>query len=151
MDPVPSNYFGTMRPTVLAIAILVVAPLVYLVVGQVMSPPARSGGEYDIMFYILLIVALVTPTFLPLIERFQIRLYRRHTTSRMSPEQLWVTVCIIKMALVESIYLFGLVVYLLSGDFLRLMLFYAIGVIWAAVYWPRQSQAQRFQQRLEAL
>lgn len=151
MNQSRKSAFGTMRPTVLAIAILVIAPLVYLVVGLVISPPERTGGEYDIMFYILLIVALVEPLFLPLIERFQLASFRRNTRTRMLPEQLWITVSITKMAVVESIYVFGLVVYLLSGDFLRLMLFYAIGMIWSAVYWPRESQAQRFQQKLEAV
>ena len=68
------------------------------------------------MFYILLILALVQPLIIPFIEKFQISNFRKNLKSKMTPEQLYFSVSIIKYTFVESIYIYGLVTYLVSND-----------------------------------
>ena len=134
----------------LALALLVAAPLIYLIVALVLSMPPVVGGEQDMMFYILWIVALIEPAMGLVIERVQVSLYRGRRESAMQPAQLFTSISLIKMAMTEAVYIFGLVVYLMSGDIARMLAFYPLGVIWSLIYWPRQGAVDRFRTRLEA-
>ncbi len=132
------------KSNLLAAALLIVAPLVYLLVAYVMQVDVKSGGEMDMLFYILLIVAIAQPAVVPLIERFHLNRYRAGATSRMSPGQFFTSLSIIKFALVEATYIYGLVVYIITGDMMRMLYFYVVGVIWSVVYWPRREAWVRF-------
>jgi len=134
----------------LALAILVLAPAIYLVVASIYSVPYRSGGEHDMMFYILFLVAVCQPALLFLIERSQIESYRRNSQTGMRPEQLFFTISIIKFAVIEAIYVFGLLIYLVSGDVARMLAFYPVAIVWSVIVWPRRSTVEKFKQRLEA-
>jgi hypothetical protein len=128
---------------------LVVAPLIYLVVPVVHEPESPIAGEDDLMFYILLIVAIMQPLVIPLIERMQIAAFRKQTEKRMLPAQLYTSIAFIRFAVIESIYIFGLVVYLVSSDLPRMGWFYFVGIIWTFVHWPRMVAFQRFMERME--
>ncbi len=45
----------------IAIALLVVVPVVYLLVACMIQIDPRTGGEVDMLFYVLMIVAIVQP------------------------------------------------------------------------------------------
>ncbi len=133
----------------LAVALLIAAPAAYLVVAYVIEIGPVTGGEVDMLFYILLIVAVVEPAVVPLIKRFHLIRYRSGGTSRMSPGQLFTSISLIKFALVESIYVYGLVVYVISGDMMRMLPFYPVAIAWTAVYWPRLSAWHEFSRLIE--
>jgi Na+/melibiose symporter-like transporter len=133
-----------------AIAFLIVAPLIYLVVAYLVPMPRQEGGQVDMMLYILLIVAVFHPSVVNLIERFQVSSYRKSTQSAMTPENLFMTLSIIKFAFVESIYIFGLVVYFVSGSMTAMLYFYPIGIAWTIFYWPKQSGYENFVQRTDS-
>ena len=97
----------------------------------------------DLVFYILFLFALVEPLLAPVLARMMHNRYRQTSSTQMQPAQFFTTLSIIKMSLVESIYIFGLVVYLISGDVLKMLWFYPIGVIWTFVLWPRRSNLQQ--------
>jgi len=123
-----------------ALAMLAVAPAVYLVVAWILQMPFKTGGEIDLMFYILLIVAMVQPAAVIVIERHQVNAYRARGSAPMTPSQLLFSIMIIKAAIVEAVFLYGLIVYLLSGDMLRMLWFYPIGAAWTVIYWPRREK-----------
>ncbi|TET95791.1 MAG: hypothetical protein E3J26_02215 [Candidatus Zixiibacteriota bacterium] len=133
----------------LAVALLVVAPAVYLLVACVIQIDPRTGGEVDMLFYILLIVAMVEPAVAPLIRRFHLNRYRPYGTSRMSPGQLFTSISVIELVLVELIYIYGLVVYIITGDMMRMLSFYPVALIWSVVYWPRRSAWDKFSRAIE--
>jgi len=128
---------------------LLVAPVIYLIVAYVIRIAPKSSGEIDMMFYILLIVAVIQPAMASFMVKSQIKSYRASKYSRMSPGQLFTSVNLIKFAVVEAVYIYGLVVYLLSGDMTRMLYFYLIGIIWSAVYWPRHSTWEKFNRAVE--
>ena len=128
---------------------LVLAPLIYLFVPVVIEPQSPIAGEDDLLFYILLIVAIMQPLMLPIIERMQVAAFRKQTESRMLPAQLYTSIAFIRFAIIESIYIFGLVVYLVSGDLPRMGWFYFVAIIWTFVHWPRMVAFQRFMERME--
>lgn len=134
---------------IMAVAMFIAAPLVYLGVGYVINKPPMAGGEGKLLFYILFIVALVQPLTLPLIERTQIKNYHANPRSQMTPAQSFLMVSITKFALVEAIFLYGLLVRILLGNFNYMLYFYAVGIIWARIYWPRMSTMEKYLEKVE--
>ncbi len=137
------------KSKVLAVALLIVMPAVYLLVACMIQIAPRTGGEVDMLFYILLIVAIVEPAVAPLIKRFHLNRYRTGGTSRMSPGQLFTSISVIEFVLIESVYIYGLVVYIITGDMMRMLSFYPVAMIWTVVYWPRRSAWDKFSQAIE--
>ena len=137
------------KSKVLAVALLIVAPVVYLLVAYAIQIDPRTGGEADMLFYILMIVAIVEPAVAPLIKRFHLNRYRTGGTSRMSPGQLFTSISVIKFVLIESVYIYGLVVYIITGDMMRMLSFYPVAMIWTVVYWPRRSAWDKFSRAIE--
>lgn len=131
------------------IGLLFLPPAAFLVVAAMLKIPERAGGEYQFLFYILFIVALVQPVLTPLIARMQINSYKKYQ-SQMNPRQLFFSLAIIKFAFVESIYMYALVVFILSGDLNAMLYFYPVGIIWSLVYWPRRSTVEKYLQRVES-
>jgi len=124
---------------------LVMAPVIYLIVAYVVMQDwdgeIRAGN--DMVFYILLLVSFTTPAVLPVIERFQISVYRGNKATAMQPINVLFSLLIIRMALVEAVYVFGLAYYFISFDYLRFLLFYAIGIVWTIIYWPTEERKQK--------
>ncbi len=135
---------------IMALAILVVAPLLYLLVALFLKVEMPQGEAYSgLIFQILMVLAIIDPFLLPLIERFQISLYRTDRQSRMTPSQLYRNNVLIRLCFVEATFLYGLVVCLITGDTGAMLWFYLIGAVWAVVVWPRQARYQRFLERLQ--
>lgn len=135
---------------VLAYAMLVAAPLVNLFVAYLATIAGQQGGEVKMMLYILLILSVFQPAAAKFIERFQINSYKRAEQTKITPENLFTTISVIKFAFIEGIYLYGLVVYLLSGNLNWMLYFYPIGIAWTFAYWPRQSTFESFLNRIES-
>lgn len=131
-----------------ALAMLVIAPVIYpfvawLLVTATAKPPA--GG--DLLFYILLIVGAVSPLLFPLVAKAQIIEFRKKPRDANDWAGLFFTLNVQRLAIVESSFIYGLVVYFLTHSFERMACFYAIGIIWAVVYWPRREKFEGFVQR----
>ena len=139
----------------LAIVLLALAPVVYIVIAGLLksqgSVRVQSGGEIDMMFYILIVIALVSPTILPLIQKAQVSNYRAGKLSKASSAQLMTTLFLIKFSMVEAIFIYGLVVFFLSGDIQRMLVFYPIGAVWSVILWPREEKMKETIERLEAV
>jgi hypothetical protein len=67
----------------------------------------------------------------------------------MSLGQLFTSISVIEFILVESVYIYGLVVYIITGDMMRMLSFYPVAVIWTVVYWPRRSAWDKFGRVIE--
>lgn len=126
------------------------APAAYLVVAQLINQPLETGGEYDMMFYILLIIAITTPLLIPIIERVQINGYKKNKNSQGTPMGMFQTLFIQKAAIVEATYIYGLVVMMTSGNFTRMLYFYPIGILWTLIYFPRKAHFEKFMEKIES-
>ena len=134
----------------LALLMLAVSPLVYLAFAVLLNMPEKVGGEYELMLYILLIVALAEPGLVPLLRKLQISNYRKLKNSSATPVQLLLVLQLIAFSFVHAIYIYGFVLYLISGSFSNLFYFYIIGGAWSAVYWPREGATRKLLRRIEA-
>jgi hypothetical protein len=128
---------------------MLVGPCAYLAIAQLIDAKgveARAGNE--ILLYLLLAVAIVNPFFAPLIVRAETSKFRKGLSQVKSPAQLFFTLSIIQMAMVEATYIYGLVVFLLTGKLTNMLYFYVIGIAWSFVFWPRR---EKYTQLLEKL
>ncbi len=151
---IPAGVTGTARferVRLFALLFLVAAPAIYLVIIYTLRFSQRSGGEYEMMLYILLIVAMIQPAAYPFIQRFHLTMRGRHREPVMQPDQLFFTLAIIKFAFVEAIYIYGLVVAFISGITNNALYFYAIGIVWTFIYWPRRGAYEHFMEKAHKL
>ena len=137
---------------IIALAMLVVAPIIYLVIAMVMNlQPPPEGTPHDLIVYLLLIVAIGSPAFVPIIVRLQIQTFRsseNREKSKMTPINLFFTVSIIGMAFVEAIYIYGLVSFILTGQMVTMLYFYPVGIVWSFVQWPKRQKYDRLVEKL---
>ncbi len=140
------NQFKLIR--MIAFALLVIMPLLLLGIIYLIEPPRQSGGEIEIMLLILLIVGMLQPLTIPIISKIQIQNWLKEESETKSPAALFVMLSIIKSAFIETIYIYGLIVYFLSGDMTKALYFYPIGIAWSVVHWPTRDRFEIFVSRL---
>lgn len=137
---------------IIAIAMLVGAPIVYLVIASGMNmqgPP--EGTPENLIVYLLLMVAIGSPALIPVIVRSQIQTFRsnqNHQKSKMTPANLFFTISIIGIAFVEAVYIYGLVSFLLTGEMVNMLYFYPVGIVWSFVHWPKREKYNQLMERL---
>ncbi len=128
-----------------AALMLVVAPLFYFFIAMfISSQPIETRSGVDFLLYVLLIVGIVQPVAGFFIERYQVSNYRKSSELSAKFGQLYVTLTIIKLSFVEAIYIYGLVIFLITRQFTEMLYFYPIGIIWTLVFWPRRDRFERF-------
>lgn len=149
---------GSLTPTelrmvnLLGIALLVVAPIVYLAVAFALaeSAPDRIVAGNELAFYILLAVAFVLPVYLWPWERLFVRSLRHAKPESRTRQRGWFSLTIVRLATVEICFLLGLIAVLLTGEISRIWIFYAVGVVWAAVWWPTCGRIEAIVNKVEA-
>ncbi len=127
----------------------VVGPIVLVIVAFVISPQNQSGGEIQMMLYILLLLAVVQPFFYFLIERYQIARYRKEQPPGMNSAQLMLTLFTIRLAFVEGICIYGFIVYLLSSTMTYMIPFYIIATAWLFLHWPTEERFVRLLEKID--
>ena len=129
----------------LAMVFLIIAPLIYiLLVSFVIKPAANFEPKQAFIFYMLIVISISQPMAYTFIERIQISNFKKSTITSMTPEKLYTTLSIIKFAFVESIYIYGIVDFMLSGDKFHYLIFVVIGLCWSALVWPRGDKFESF-------
>ncbi len=126
---------------------LILSPVTYLIAMFFVDVPLRDGGETHILFYIIFFVSMVLPLFGFLIERNQIHMYKNKQITT-EPEKINFGISIVKFALVNAIYVLGLTVYFITGDFARTLFFYPIGIVWTFVHWPSEAKYKQFLEKV---
>lgn len=148
-----------------ALVLFVMAPIIYLVIALSLNMEPIADSQANLIMYILLIIAIVYPFILPVLERSQIKAYHRNrrsgsdlaaqnnifmnTKNHSSASALAMTFNIIKFSLVESSFIFGLVIYFISGDMNKMLYFYPIGYIWTIIIFPTKGRFQAFIDKVE--
>lgn len=133
---------------------VIVAPVFYLIIprGWALNngSPFPSGGHTDIMFYILLIIASITPFYIPFWERMVVRGVLNGKIAYPFLDQPVTILFSCRSVLIGAVFVYGLIVRFAGGSFLQQLAFYPIGIIGAILYWPTKSKYARLLKRLEA-
>jgi hypothetical protein len=143
--PPPGNVRVMM---VIVYALLIVAPVIYVVVASFLEVDAAPAGD-NLFVYLLFAIGLLTPTVVPLLDRSYISSWKKDGTPTMETMQLLVMLVIIRTSIVEAIYIYGLVAFLVTGEMLNMLYFYVIAICWTFVYWPTESRQQSLLERME--
>ena len=124
----------------LAFVMLVLTPVAFVIITYVVHLERPPDEAVIFVFYAMLVIAIVAPFAYKIVERAQLSTYRQLQNKRMSPAQFATTLVIIKCVFVEASFMYGLVMFFLTADRSYMWYFYAIGVIWAVVYWPTKGK-----------
>ena len=134
----------------IAFAMTVVSPAAFVIITLFVHPTPQPSEGITFVFYCLLIIAIVSPFLYMPIERVQLSNYLRIQSKRMDPAQLFTTLTVVKLAFVEAIFIYGLLMYLLTADRTYLVYFYPIGIVWAVVYWPTEGKFEEMIAKVKA-
>jgi len=132
----------------IAFGMLIIMPLLLIGFIYLIDPPEQSGGEIEMTLLILLIVGMLQPLAIPVIAKAHIQNWQRDNSETKSPAALFVMLSIVKFSLIEAIYIYALVVYLLSGNPANASYFYPVGMAWSAVHWPTRQRFENFVSKL---
>lgn len=151
----------------LALMFLVVMPLVYLIIAFVLKTERFSPDEGSQRFpvYVLLIVAFLEPVVSVFVRKFQVKNYRQTKgkapqpgplafnkgRTEMTPGQFFINVLITQLSFVAAVFVLGLIAYLITAELNNMAYFYALGIVWSFVFWPREEKAKNFMKSLEEI
>ncbi|MDX9858804.1 MAG: hypothetical protein RBT76_13515 [candidate division Zixibacteria bacterium] len=133
---------------IIVFAMLIGAPLLYLAVAAVITVTAETDTGRNVFLYMLLAVALLTPATIPLIERFQIAGWKNRASAQ-SPRQFLFSLVLVRCAMIEAVYIYGLVAFLLTAAITNMLFFYAIAIGWTFPFWPTESRLHSLLERME--
>ncbi len=129
---------------------LVLIPAAYVVVAiMIVTKQHRMVQPNPLLLYGLLAFSVLDIALVPIVERFQVSAWRKTSPRNPLPMQIQ-TITTTKMALMESHYLFGLVVLLATGDYRPMYYFYALGILASILYWPTRARLDQLASKLEA-
>ncbi len=130
---------------ILAVAMYLVAPLVYVYIAYSMLA-TRTIADNTVMLMVLLAIALgelVASFFLP---DLILRKSPGFKTQKAPLQQYWT----IRIAMVESVFIFGLAYFFISGNFNSIFYFHGIGAIGVVMSWPTRERFDAVAAQLEA-
>lgn len=152
----------------IAIALLIAAPLVYLNIGYILSQERDIiSNEPHRITYILLFLSIFQPLIIPFLVKSFISVYHKKPSKfkpksgfpinlplnergkEGSPMGLFMQLVIVKSALIEASYIYGLVSFFLSGNITYMLYFYPIGIIWTIIHFPRKSHYEDLVRKVE--
>ncbi|MFH1686309.1 MAG: hypothetical protein ABIE70_02155 [bacterium] len=146
-DEATQKQFATSR--ILALVLMVGAPIIYLIIAGALTNEQPEPAVIELLFYMLLVLSMVQPAMAFVVERFQLNQFRSRSDTKMSIPQLLFTIGIIKYAMVEAVFIYGLVVFLVGHNLAYMLYFYPIGAVWGFIHWPRRERWEKTIQSLE--
>ena len=134
---------------IIALFLLIVAPLNYLSVAYYNLVGSKTSEFIDIIMPILLIYGIFAPFVLLIIKKTMLIAYNKGKMKFKSPEHAWRKLSIMQTAVVSGIFAFGFIIFLMSGDIQRMLYFYPIGVVWVFFGWPTRKRYENFIEQIK--
>ena len=149
-DEASRKQYAVLR--VFVFVLLVAAPLAFSAIIYSMSRAGNRPIHPNIAFaYALLAIALVTAASVPVME--QLGFLREIGKSQMkkgsSPIIAGQAMVIVQLVQIESLYIYGMVLYFISGITTYLPYFAALGLLMTIMYWPSFNRFTSFVRSLE--
>lgn len=128
----------------MAVILLIVLPLIYYNVTNVLSNIQPNPVGSKMFIYILMVLSVIQPAIYLFLEKSYITMFKKNKSTKMTVYNLFFTCNIVKFALIDAIYIYGLVSFFLLGTTDHIWKFYIIGIFWAIIYWPRKTTLENF-------
>jgi hypothetical protein len=137
--------------TLIAVAMLVVAPLVYLFVIYLVKPGLRpTFDEFPTWLYVLYALPIVSiPQYLLLRRVWRKNLNKLVAQSRGLFESFRRLITL-RCYTVGASYIYGLFIFFLTGETKQMYYFYTIGILLTPFAWPRKQEYLDFVQEAKA-
>jgi hypothetical protein len=136
---------------ILVLVLLLVAPVMYLVIAYMqLRNPGFQSHPRDLLFYLFLLYAIGQAALIPFIEK---KLIAVHMAKRLAGKALLEagqTIVICKLAFINSIYVYGLTIFFITGSINKLPYFYVVGILCTFLFWPSKSRFTELVRKLEA-
>lgn len=128
---------------VIAVAWLIIAPIMYVRTSQIITPPNFEGADNTLLIMSILIpVGAILPLVWPLFRKVQIEKYKKKA-EKPSVARMYLSMMTVRMSFVAAIYIYGFVAFFLTNEIINMSWFYLIGIVWSIIYWPRRSHFER--------
>lgn len=124
------------------VGLMLVTLMAAVVVCQSMGAQIQHGlaeDERELIRTVLYIIAIVTFPMTNLIRYIQLRLNQTMPGSKPAKSRYLLTV-IVSLSLIESVGLFGLVMFVLGDDFNTLYIFTGLSALGVYLYRPKQAE-----------
>jgi len=139
---------------VVSTAMLIGGPALFLFSGKMFHTHEQllnhGGWKVELVFFLISLYLLASFLMLPRIERAQIKMYHKKYKQERTVFKMAEDIHIIKAAIPGAVFIFGMIVLYVTGDWWRLIAFYAIGIVASVMYWPRKQRVMNTLERLEA-
>ncbi len=129
---------------IFAVFLFIIAPLEYLHITFLIPRIVKTSEFIDVMTYVLLAYGALAPLVLPIIKKALVFGFRSGKRKFKSPEDLWFYYFIIQGSITDAIFIYGFIIYMLSGDLTRMLYFYPIGIAWTIFNWPTSDRFDQF-------
>ena len=141
--------YSTLR--IIIFAMMVFSPVIYLIIVYVLLKKGeRPTRPNEAIFYLLLSLAALQGALVPLIEKKVRHTYYSGWSAGRTVLEAAGSIVIVRLGLIGAIYIYGLVIFFITGIASRLPYFYAFGVFYTIVYWPAESRFRDLIEQLEA-
>ena len=137
----------------ITIAMLVVGPIIYLAIVYFQLDQIGTASENPplLFLYVILGVSLLQiAVMIPLVQKMMLANPQRLSGSQGQSGSKATSLLIIRLAQIESVYVFGLVTVFIWRTTAYLPYFYAIGILGSILYWPTRERFDAVADQLEA-
>ncbi|MFQ5498088.1 MAG: hypothetical protein ACE5FH_00310 [Candidatus Zixiibacteriota bacterium] len=125
-------------------------PALLVIAYYLIDLPSANPAPNNMALYMLLLVAIAEPSVIPLIHRMQISAHRTRKREPVTDGRFLTALSLIRYSFVSNVYVFGIIMYLLTRDISNMLYFYVIGAAWSLVHWPRRSHMSKFLKAVNA-
>jgi len=123
------------------IVLLLSSPAIYLCIASLLIKPERDIVDGS-LFIVFVLLAIAAP---PLFKRFVERhLVENSLKQGKSLAETYQVLSITRFATVSLSYIFGFFSFVMFGDWWRMLLLFAVGVMWTVKCWPRRREFEEF-------
>lgn len=134
---------------IISFGIFIFCPVVYLIVVWLMYSSPNYNYEpihNALLFYILLGLSILNPLIIPIMLKVNdSKLVNSQIESNKNTEvDRFKRITLIKGSVIIAIYLYGLAIFFMNHTIGHLWYFYAIGIFWTYIHFPRKSQYIEF-------
>lgn len=143
MNLVTDNKKNFRMVKIIAYATMVFSPVVYVFIPVFVEAVPQLDGAEHILFYILYFLAMVVPSLSYIIEKYYLSDCSRNTVTS-DAEKIYFSISVMKFSMTLSVYIFGLIVFFITGDASRFYMYYPIGIIWTFIHWPTEKKYNDF-------
>lgn len=135
------------------IAMLVVLPIVYLALIYFQRSQIGTSSETPptmLIMVLLGISVLQIAVMIPLVQKIMLANPQRLSNSQGGSGSPAISLFMIRLAQIESIYVFGLISFFIWREITYIPYFYAIGILGSLLFWPTRERFDAVADKLEA-